>query len=139
MSGDTLFTTKTISQTILKINNGNSLQVLAKNKPHVNINLFEHIILLSCPFCKWNSLKFKHKLFEKGFQKLCYQLDVITYLKKMQQIELMNYVVLNPNQNTMINFLAKPSISYSNEKDAYDYLQLKYNVDISDEEIVWKF
>ena len=47
----------------------------------------------------------------------------------------MNYVVLNPNQNIMINFLAKPSISISNEKDAYDYLQLKYNVDISDEEI----
>ena len=47
----------------------------------------------------------------------------------------MNYVVLNPNQNIMINFLAKPSISISNEKDAYDYLQLQYNVDICDEEI----
>lgn len=130
---DSIFKIK--KKTILQVKDSKSLQLLAKNSAHVKINLFEYIVIMAFPFCKWNNLKFKHKLFEKGFQKLCYQLDVITYLKKMQQIELMNYVVLNPNQNTMINFLAKPSISYSNEKDAYDYLQLKYNVDISDEEI----
>ena len=132
---DSIFSPKISSQTILQVKDGNSLQILAKNRAHVKMNFFEYTVIMAFPFLKWKTLNFKHQLFEKGFQKLCYQLDVITYLKKMQQIELTNYVVLEPNQNTMINFLAKLSISYSNEKDAYDYLQLKYNVDISDDEI----
>ena len=35
----------------------------------------------------------------------------------------------------MVNFLSKTSISTSNQKDVFDYLQLQYNVDINEKEI----
>lgn len=125
----------TSTKAILKINKPRDLHSIAKNNVKVNINIFEIILqyLLPCFTCK--SLRIKQKLFTQGFHKLCFQLDVLTYLKKMQQIELMHFLILNPSQNNMVHFLSKPSISALNQKDIYDYLDLQYNVDIKDHEI----
>ncbi len=128
-------TKNTSTKAILKINKPRDLHSIAKNNVKVNLNIFEIVIQYLLPCFTWNSLKIKQKLFSQGFNKLCFQLDVLTYLKKMQQIELMHFLILDPSQNNMLHFLSKPSISALNKKDIYDYLDLQYNVDIKDHEI----
>ena len=61
-------------------------------------------------------------------------MDVLTYLKKMFQLELMSYALLDYNMNQMIHCLSKPSISLNDTKDIFDYLTLQYATDISKKE-----
>ena len=89
----------------------------------------ENDVFRGCEF------QIKRKLFNSGFNKLCFQLDVLTYLKKIQEIELIKYILLEPSMYNMIHFLAKPSISVSNQKNPFDYLELQYNVDVNEKEI----
>ena len=62
----------------------------------------------------------KYELFLLGQKKLFFQLDILNYLEKIQQIELCNYILLNPKDNKMIRFLAKPTINLKNSKDIYE-------------------
>ena len=61
-------------------------------------------------------------------------MDVLTYLKKMFQLELMSYALLDYNMNQMIHCLSQPSISLKDTKDIFDYLSLQYATDISKKE-----
>ena len=101
----------------------------------MQINLFEIGISLIVPCCRCKRLQRKEEMFKKGYMKIFFQLDVLTYLRKMQQIELLSYILLDHHESQMVNFLSKPSISTSNQKDVFDYLQLQYNVDINEKEI----
>lgn len=123
--------------------NQNSKILLQKPKTHyiynsnqigVNMNFFEIIIKCLFPCIKWKQNQIKRKLFNSGFHKLCFQLDVLTYLKKIQEIELIKYILLEPTMYNMIHFLAKPSISVCNQKNPFDYLELQYNVDVDEKE-----
>ena len=105
------------------------------NQIDVKMNFFEIIIKYLVPCIKWAQFQIKRKLFNSGFNKLCFQLDVLTYLKKIQEIELIKYILLEPSMYNMIHFLAKPSISVSNQKNPFDYLELQYNVDVNEKEI----
>ena len=62
-------------------------------------------------------------------------MDILTYLKNMQLLELLNFILLDPKENIILKVLSKPSISLVNRIDIYDQLHLKYNVDINDEEM----
>ena len=53
----------------------------------------------------------------------------------MQQLDLLCYILLNPKELNMINFISKPSISLVNEIDLYQKILLKYNANISQKEI----
>ena len=53
----------------------------------------------------------------------------------MQQLELLNYVLLEPEESNMIYFLSKPSLSLANQIDLYHNVLLKYHVDVSKSEI----
>ena len=77
----------------------------------------------------------KNILLAKARKKLYFQLDILTYLKNMQLLELLNFILLDPKENIILKVLSKPSISLVNRIDIYDQLHLKYNVDINDEEM----
>ena len=88
-----------------------------------------------CPCCAWKKLRMKNILLAKARKKLYFQLDILTYLKNMQLLELLNFILLDPKENIILKVLSKPSISLVNRIDIYDQLHLKYNVDINDEEM----
>ena len=100
----------------------------------VHFHIFEIILFLFFPCCSTKSFNTRKALYAKGLKKLSFQLDVLTYLKKMLQLELMSYVLLDYNMNQMIHCLSKPSISLNNTKDIFDYLTLQYATDISKKE-----
>jgi hypothetical protein len=93
--------------------------VILKSKEPVSFNIFE-IICRNCP-CVSKKLDLKNKLYEKGSKKLEYYFDIFTYLKKMQEIDLIKYLLLDKNQIQLFNFISKPSVSmnYSDSDDIY--------------------
>lgn len=72
------------------------------------------------PFCAWRKLKKKKLLLEKAKMKFFFQLNILNYLKNMQLIDLLGYTLLEPSENTIIQFLSKPCISLAHKKDIYD-------------------
>ena len=98
-------------------------------------SIIELLFVFVCPCCEWKKLRMKNILLAKARKKLYFQLDILTYLKNMQLLELLNFILLDPKENIILKVLSKPSISLVNRIDIYDQLHLKYNVDINDEEM----
>ena len=89
------------------------------DKP-INFNPIE-IILRMCP-CKTLQLNLKNLLFEKSYKKMEYYFDIYTYLKKIQEIDIIKYLLLYKNQVNLFNFLSSPFISMS-YSDSYEIYQ----------------
>jgi hypothetical protein len=96
---------------------------LARSKKPVNFNCFE-IICRKCP-CRSKTLSLKNKFYKKASKKIEYYFDIFTYVKKMQEIDIMKYLLLDKDQIKLFNFLSKPSISmaYSDSDDIYQTVQ----------------
>lgn len=101
------------------------------NKKIKNIKLtyscHEYLISFFCPTYGSNDLQTKNKLFIKAKKKFTYELDVFTYLKNTQILEIVNYLLLEHHENIILQFLSKPVISLADRIDIHDQLQLKYN------------
>ena len=54
-----------------------------------------------------------------------YYFDVFTYIKKIQEIDILKYLLLDKNQLTVFNLLSKPSVSnlYSDSDDIYQNIE----------------
>ena len=113
---------------IVKINNN----IVFSSIKH---NCYEMIIYFICPYCAFKKLKEKNILFKKGKKQLFFQLDIITYLRKVQQIELLNYILLDPGKKIILDFLSKPLISYNKENNFYNKIALGYSNNITENEI----
>ena len=68
----------------------------------------------------------KNMLFRKGKNKLFYYMDIITYFKKMQEFDIIKYILLNDDQLKLLNFVSKPLIS-ENKRDIYELINEKYD------------
>ena len=101
----------------------------------LDYNIFEILIQFLCPCISWRTLKEKNIMLQKGREKFFLNLDILSYLRKMQQLDLLCYTLLNPRELNMINFISKPSISLVNEIDLYQKILLKFNANISQKEI----
>lgn len=54
---------------------------------------------------------YKTSLYKEGEKKLNFYIDILTYIKKMQELDLLKLLLLNHNQLKMLNFLSKPAVS----------------------------
>lgn len=50
----------------------------------------------------------------------------------MQQLEILNYSILEPNENIIVQFLSKPSISLAQKKDVYDKIRSVTDININE-------
>ncbi len=73
-------------------------------------------------------------MYKKAKKRLNFQMDVLTYLKNSQLIELLNYIILEPYQAILIKFISKPSVSLVNKIDIFEKIMNKNNFDISNKE-----
>ena len=53
----------------------------------------------------------------------------------MQILELMNYLLLDQTENTVLRFIAKPSISLANKIDEFDQLHNKFSYLTNEKEV----
>ena len=108
------------------------LEQMAYNQINIHFNIFHLIVNSVCPCVSWKKLKVKKYLLGKAREKLFFQLDVLNYLKKMQLLELLVYALLEPEENTILQFLSKPSISLAQKTDIYDRIHQTNNFDFKE-------
>ena len=71
----------------------------------------------------------------KSVNNLLNNLDIHIYFSKMQMIELFNYILFEPYQNTILKFLSKPYISISSYKcNLIDLLPKMFKTEFTKEE-----
>ena len=56
--------------------------------------------------------KVKKDLYLKAEKKIFYNIDIFTYIKRMQEIEIMKYMLLDEKSLKIMNFISKPGVAY---------------------------
>jgi hypothetical protein len=93
--------------------------------PNLSLSCYETIIILICPFIGTNKLKKKNLLLKNGKKKIFETLDILTYLKNLQQIQVLNYILFEEYQINLIEFISKPCISLVNKYSNENYIEKK--------------
>ncbi|MCQ2818722.1 MAG: hypothetical protein MJ252_15755 [archaeon] len=62
-------------------------------------------------FCFGRRLRTRREFILHASQRIHYYLDIYTYIKKMQEIDIMKFCLFDDDQMTMFNFLSKPPIT----------------------------
>lgn len=82
-----------------------------------NYSAYELIVIFFFPCVSWKKLRKKLYLLQKCETFMIYQLDIMNYLKSLQLIDLINYIIFEKEENIILNFLSKPSVSLANKID----------------------
>lgn len=78
-------------------------------------NIIETLFIFFVPCFKWKTLK-KKKTYMKNCQLIFRsQLDILNYIKHLQLIDILGYILLGQNEYKVFNFLANPEISLANK------------------------
>lgn len=84
-------------------------EIIQKQNPN-SIGFFEILLhVFCCGRCK--DVEKKGKVFESANKIFHKNLDVINYMKKMQEIDIMKFLILDNETLDLMNFLSKPSVS----------------------------
>ena len=73
-----------------------------------NYNLFKIILVYMCR-C-FPKLKQRYKLIKIGEKKINYYMDIVTYIKTIQEFELLKKILFNENYLKVFQFISKPTI-----------------------------
>ena len=71
----------------------------------------------------------KNILFKKGEKLLYLSSDILSYLKNMQILDILTYIILEPNQIKMLKFISKPVISFTEKKNSTNSISWKLEDD----------
>ncbi len=102
-----------------------------QEKIRFKYNFCEIFVFLFFPFLFFRKLNYKNNLYQKGELKLYLSTDILSYIKKMQMLDILIYILLDPNQIEMINFLSRPVISSKKENTVIPN-SIKINIDNAD-------
>lgn len=83
----------------------------AKENPYM-IKLSDICCFLFC--CR--SFKKKRTIFKNAEEKFNYNIDLVTFMRKMQEVEILKYLVLDKNTLQLMNFISKPCIAMTNNQ-----------------------
>ena len=112
-------------------------EIYSDSKNSLNFDCFEIIWKKFC--CKSEILTFKNILYEKASKKIEYYFDTYTHFRKMQENDILKYLLLGNYLVNIFNFLTRPSISklYSESDDIYQNIQKnrEFNKEIQMEEL----
>ena len=99
-------------------------------------NLYELLTYILCKDSTKGNLSKKHKYMDKAIENLLNNLDIHVYFNKMQMIELFNFVLFEPYQNTILKFLSKPYLSITSYKfNLIDFLPKMFKTEFTKQEL----
>ena len=99
-------------------------------------NLYELLTYIFCKDLSKGNLSKKHKYMDKAMINLLNNLDIHVYFKKMQMIELFNFILFEPYQNTILKFLSKPYLSITSYKlNLIDFLPKMFKTEFTKQEL----
>ena len=88
------------------------------HKDFANLNIFQ-IFFSSLFFCVSKKNYRRYQIFKNEEKKIHYYLDIFTYVKKMQEIDLLKYCLFDEEQLNLFEFLSKPPYKFT-EIDNYN-------------------
>src|SRR5690606_34789442 len=100
-------TIKTESQNIIHANKGSNKKSIISGYSFKMNTLQIIFSKICCCFTKW---KKRSKLFMDAENKINFYMDVLTYIKKMQEVDILKYLLLSPDQLDLFSFMTKPSV-----------------------------
>jgi len=99
-------------------------------------NLYELFTYMFCKDLTKGNLSKKHKYMDKAIENLLNNLDIHVYFNKMQMIELFNFILFEPYQNTILKFLSKPYLSITSYKfNLIDFLPKMFKTEFTKQEL----
>ena len=93
------------------------------------VSVSENFLASLCPCCS-NLQRRRNEIIKKAENKIHYYLDIYTYIKKMQEIDLIKYCLFDNEQMNLFEFLSKPPIKFGNEKNDCIYQEFQENQQI---------
>jgi hypothetical protein len=93
------------------------------------VSVSENFLASLCPCCS-NLQRRRYEIIKKAENKIHYYLDIYTYIKKMQEIDLIKYCLFDNEQMNLFEFLSKPPIKFGNEKNDCIYQEFQENQQI---------
>lgn len=94
-------------------------QIDDKNNKKISFyfNLYE-VIISSCLKCfMTKKMRLKYKLKSKATNFLYKRLDIVSYIRNLIIIELINHYLLDDNKKNIINFLSRPKLSINSKEN----------------------
>lgn len=85
----------------------------------VSIKAKDFMIFICC--CKAKNLKIKSLLKHKAEEKFNINLDIVTLIKKIQEIDILKFLILDLDSLNLMNFICKPIISAKNELSNFEH------------------
>jgi hypothetical protein len=79
--------------------------------------------------CKSAKIKRRHELYEKAKQCMSTYMDVIKVTKKLIEVDIIKYLILNPNQQAILGIIGKPYITLNEktlDKNKFSHSYLDY-------------
>ena len=86
----------------------------------VKLNIIQIIYAALCSFCskKWN---IKYRLIKIAEKKIHYYMDIVTYIKTIQEFELLKEMLFNENFLRLFQFVCKPTMKILNDDFVFCY------------------
>ena len=103
-----------------------------KKYKYFSYSCFDNFMFHYFPCCLSNNKKLVSKLFRKAKIHLFLELDIITFLRRNQQLDILMYVILNKECNQIIKYISQPNLSKPEHlnhfyKSITNHFNLKYN------------
>jgi len=99
-----------------------------KEKIENSFNIFEIIITQIFKCCMSKNMKIKNDINEKANNIVFKKMDIITYIRNMLLLDLINKTTLDNNKKEIINFLYRPIISVDKKvKNEFNEIYDNYN------------
>ena len=105
------------------------------HKIRMNYNVCEIIMKYVCGCCPNDKQKLKTNLYNQGYKKFSYHMDILSFIRKMHEIDIIKYLVLDENHTTLFKFISKPSISLASKNPIIDNFHKKIISDFNKKEI----
>ena len=80
----------------------------------VKLNIIQIVYTALCSFCSTKFSK-KYKLIKSAEKKIHYYMDIITYIKTVQEFELLKEMLFNENFLRLFQFVSKPTMKILND------------------------
>ena len=101
-----------LKERLYSINSNSSMDEVKKSDIQTSKNPFNITVGdICCLICCCRSIKNKQQIYENSESKFNYYMDLITYMKKMQEIDIIKYLLLDIDTLNLMNFISKPSVS----------------------------
>jgi len=78
-------------------------------------------------FCNNDDLnKLKFRIHDEAFKKFNYEMDIYTYIRKMREIDILKYLMMNNDQIHLVNMISKPSFSHKSRNSILESFESKF-------------